>query len=1223
MIEKFVNKYPISKTLCFKLTPVGRTKENIKDKMILKQDIELNNNAQIVKGYMDRYYKHYIDSVLSAVSFETEIKGTIERYAKLYFITSRSIKESDDLDKIEKKLCSAIAETFTKDERYKKLNKKEFIKEVLPEYLTDQNEKNIVAKFNKAVTYFTGFWENRANIFSKDVKAGAIGYRCIVDNLPKFLDNVKSYEKISAVLREDVLKALEEKVSELTGNELKDMFTVDYFSFALSQTEITHYNNAVGEINKQINLYNQQIAKGDRSKRLPLLKALYKQILSDRESIFIIPEEIKDDDEALSLINNYFNGITDQNGMLVELKNIFEGFSEYDHDGIHIKAGAPVTDISNAVFGSRSTISEAWNNEYEQAHPLKPGKEESYYDNEKKEYKKIKSFPITELQRLGGESGSIVKYYSETVCELIDKIKTDYAGQSDFLSKPYNENKRLSANDKRVADIKDLLDDVKALEKLVKPLEGTGKEEEKDNEFYARFLPLLGEFTSADFIYNRIRNYVTKKPYSNKKIKLNFDTSQLMQGWDVNKEKDCLAVLMRRHKNYYIGIMEKKHNKIFKNTPNAADDEEYYNKVIYKQIQDAKKYISKKQIMPQDPPKHIVEFLQKKELDKESLTHAEIITFIDYCQNDFLVNYPMIIDENGKNYFSFVFKAPEDYESLDDFFEDVEKQAYRISYKKIPVSYIDELVDTGKLYLFQFSNKDFSPYSKKKPNLHTMYFKILFDECNLENVVYKLRGGAEMFYREASIKKNEMVIHHANEKLENKNPDNKKKESVFEYDIIKDKRYTKPQFSLHMSIEMNFKAPNEKFINDEIREELKTKKNVYLIGIDRGERNLIYTSVIDSNGKIVEQRSWNLIGEETGHAVDYQKLLDKREGEMDKARKDWKTIGSIANIKEGYLSQVIHYICELVVKYDAIIAMEDLSDGFVKRRVSIGKQVYKKFENMLTEKLNYLVRKSNDINEPGGLLKAYQLTNKVDGKTRTAIQNGIIFYVPAWLTSKIDPTTGFVSLLNPKYTNREAAREFFGRFDDIRYNAAEGYFELDLDYDKFPKCNYDYRKKWTVCTYGDRIETFRNPDNNNKWDNKKVDLTAEYKNLFKEFGIDIEGDIKGQIITQNTEKFFRGLIRLLRLTLQMRNSITKNVDVDYIISPVKNSEGRFYDSRSYKKTDKVSVPVDADSNGAYHIALKGLWAVKQIKQADDPAKAKIAISKTEWLKLAQTKDNIG
>lgn len=70
-----------------------------------------------------------------------------------------------------------------------------------------------------------------------------------------------------------------------------------------------------------------------------------------------------------------------------------------------------------------------------------------------------------------------------------------------------------------------------------------------------------------------------------------------------------------------------------------------------------------------------------------------------------------------------------------------------MSFARVSVSYINQLVEEGKMYLFQIYNKDFSEYSKGTPNMHTLYWKALFDERNLADVVYKLNGQAEMFYR--------------------------------------------------------------------------------------------------------------------------------------------------------------------------------------------------------------------------------------------------------------------------------------------------------------------------------------------------------------------------------------------------------------------------------------------------------------------------------------------
>ena len=67
------------------------------------------------------------------------------------------------------------------------------------------------------------------------------------------------------------------------------------------------------------------------------------------------------------------------------------------------------------------------------------------------------------------------------------------------------------------------------------------------------------------------------------------------------------------------------------------------------------------------------------------------------------------------------------------------------------------MVADGKLYLFQIYNKDFAPGANGTPNMHTLYWKNLFSEENLKNVVLKLNGEAELFYRPAGIK--EPVIH--------------------------------------------------------------------------------------------------------------------------------------------------------------------------------------------------------------------------------------------------------------------------------------------------------------------------------------------------------------------------------------------------------------------------------------------------------------------------------
>ena len=102
------------------------------------------------------------------------------------------------------------------------------------------------------------------------------------------------------------------------------------------------------------------------------------------------------------------------------------------------------------------------------------------------------------------------------------------------------------------------------------------------------------------------------------------------------------------------------------------------------------------------------------------------------------------------------------------------------------------------------------------------------------------------------------------------------------------------------------------------------------------------------------------------------------------------------------------------------------------------------------------------------------------------------------------------------------------------------------------------------------------------------------KGITLEEGTDIKALIEGIEADVKNASFFSSFFYALKTTLQMRNS---NADTreDYILSPVVR------DGKQFCTTDEVNkgkdadgnwisrLPVDADANGAYHIALKGLY----------------------------------
>ena len=1248
-IESFTNRYSLSKTLRFRAIPVGDTQKNFELNHMLEKDKQRAEYYAKAKSLIDKYHRHYIEGIFSNIksaegfdSFLSEHRG----YADLYESRER---DKNALENSEAAMRKFLADALKAGENYKSLGKKEMIQEILPAYLDsigDEEGKAVIAEFANFSTYFTGFFTNRANMYSAEEKSTAISYRCINDNLPKFLDNRKVFTKFELTdTLADQWKQLNEEFQGVYGTVAEDVFSVDYFPFVLAQTGIEQYNAVIGGytkpdgtkvqgLNEYINLHNQQIDKKDKeTKRIPKLKLLYKQILSDQQSLSFIPEAFKSDDEVLGAIKAFYDAREDGkidsiSETLDRIKELFLALPSFDQNGLFVKNDLALTTVCNGAFGYWGTVESAWNDEYDETHRFKAT--EKYTDARKKAYKSTGSFSLAAIQHYA-EQKPTDKKDVKTVCEWFQAeiaqkcaaVSDAYTAAKNLLEQPYTAPKKLCANDAAIETIKNALDSLKDLERVMKLLLGTGKEADKDESFYGEFFVRYERLRELDRLYDRVRNYMTQKPYNTEKIKLNFDNPQFLGGWDRNKESDYSAVMLQKDGRYYVAVMAAGSKKSFESIPLVKDGEAVYEKVIYKLLPGPNKmlpkvFFSQKGIKTFNPPKEILEkYARGTHKTGDSFNLEDCHNLIDYFKSAISIHPDW-------SQFGFEFSDTSSYRNIGEFYNEVKNQGYSISFCHVPVSYVDKLVQEGKLYLFQLYNKDFSSHSKGTPNLHTLYFKMLFDERNLADVVFKLNGESEMFYREASISRAEQIVHPKDQPIPNKNEHNKKKQSTFAYYVVKDRRYTVDQFMIHIPITLNFTASGSDNINLDVRRALKDCDDNYVIGIDRGERNLLYISVIDSKGRIVEQYSLNeIVNEHHGltHKTDYHALLDQKEKERLEARTNWKAVENIKELKEGYISQVVHKICQLVEKYDAIIVMEDLNFGFKRvRGGKFEKSVYQKFEKMLIDKLNYYADKKKQPAELGGVLNAYQLTNKFDSFKKMGKQNGFIFYVPAYLTSKIDPTTGFADFLHPRYESIAASQRLVGAFDRIAYNEAENYFEFDLDYGKFEKCAYYGQKKWTVCTFGRRIETFRNEEKNSEWDNREIDLTEAFKALFSAYGVDWRAGLQAQLLAQTEKEFWVRLIRLIALTLQLRNSETGNAEKDYLISPVRNAAGQFYNSDDYKGVEKSPLPIDADANGAYNIARKGLWVIEQFKKCgtdEDLFKTDLAIKNAEWLDYVQ------
>lgn len=1251
MFKGLVNQYSISKSIKFELIPQGETKDNLEKSGWITKDEQLSKDCVEVKKIIDEYHKEVIDEALKNAKL-TKLKDFYEYYNK----DNLSGDEKKKFNDIKKALRKEVYEYLKKHKKFNKLFSGKFISKDLPDYVCGNKEQEkLIKEFLKFTTYFKGFNENRKNIYSPEEKSTSICYRLINDNLPKFIDNINNFNKY---IKPAIEKNMESDLKCLLGDKkLDNIFTLENFNNVLTQEGIDEYNRIIGGyelengvkvkgINEHINLYNQNIPKKER---IPKLGQLFKQILSDRNSNSLLMVNFDSDEEVLETIKEFH--INFKNNVLecaeaIGLVDIIKGLNRYNLDKIYIKNDKSLAEISQNLFGNWSYINNKLVESYDKDNLKENNKISNKYIKEREKYFKNKeSYSIGELNKvILNDSITIEEYFINTLNKIVEEIDFRFENFNNCIGE--GSVKSLAKDKKKVQIIKDYLDKVKELQNFIKPLMGGSKEGDKDLGFYNDFEVLWNRLSELNPLYNKARNYMTRKPFSTEKIKLNFGNPELLGGWAKNKECDYSSILLKDSNFYYLGIMDKGSKEYFKNYDAPKNIEDTLYKMNYLQIADPSKDIQNLMVIDgktvkkngrkdENGENKLLEQLKNQYLPQEINMIRKEKTYSKLNSNfkkEDLIKFIDFYKERTKEYYSefnFDFRESQYYDNFRDFTDHINQQAYQLEFFPVSKEYIYKLVREGKLYLFKIYNKDFSQNKKDgnkgTPNLHTIYWNMIFDKRNLENVVYKLDGGAEVFFRKKSIEDEKRVIHYANEKLNNKNKDNKKKVSCFSYDLIKDRRYTMDKFQFHVPITLNFVSKGTKNINEEVNRIVKANDDIHIMGIDRGERNLLYICIIDIHGNIKHQESLNIITSKFNnedHKVDYHKLLEERQGSMEAARLNWDNIQSIKEIKEGYLSQCIHRIVTLMMEYKCIIAMEDLNFGFKRGRQKIDMNIYQKFEKMLIDKLNFLVDKKIEPWEIGGALKAYQLTNKFEGFNKLGKQSGILYYVPAWMTSKIDPTTGFVNLLYYKYENVDAAINFISKFNDITYNNSgsseeERYFQFDLDYNNFTNSYKGTRKNWTICTYGTRVMKCRNLNNRNQWDYKEVCLTKEFINLFEKYGIGYNSDeLKKEVLSQRDKGFLEELIGLINLTLQMRNS---NKEQDYIISPVKNSLGTFYDSRKAKD----DLPKDGDANGAYNIARKGLICVNKIKDTDldKTPKPKLNITNEEWLKFAQQEKN--
>lgn len=1137
---------------------------------------------------------------------------------------------------------------------------------------TEEEILNALGHFKGFFTYLSGFNQNRENYYvTKDEKATAVATRIVSDNLPRFCDNLilfagnqNGYLDIYNLLK-TAGNSLVDKDDQVLEEIKSELFKIEYFNKCLSQHGIEAYNKQISNANFLINLYNQSKSKEDGFKKLSLFKTLYKQIgCGEKKSLFFelthnkkAEAEIarKDDKDAFSVEEilqladltgkRLFVGETDD-GLINTVPELLSYLmNKGDYSGVYWSKVA-VNSISNKYFAN-------W---YELKEKLRDAK--IFNKGKKGDEEEIKIPEVVELQGLfevldgvedwqmglfknsileDAEKKSIIERSNSASEALLELIFDDITKCSKLFSVMAHDVLKLKGYTEEDSKhkIKIWMDQALTVNQMLKyfvvrankikgaPVDSTLTE--GLNNILNGEVDFAGQKHRVDWFkwYDAVRNYLTRKPQDDakkNKLKLNFENSNLAGGWDMNKESANSCIILRDpEKRQYLAIIakpkkpQKGHNKIFeKNDKNTLYDliqgNEVWQKMNYKLLPGPNKMLPKCLLPGKNRFKYgaTLELLEvyDKGLFKKGVDFSKESLFkvIDFYKKG-LEKY------EDWQCFNFKFKETKDYQDISQFYTDVEKQGYRLSFVNVDKSVLDGLVDQGKIYLFEIKNQDNNANKKTnhQDNLHTLYWNAVFEDVLNKP---KLNGEAEVFYRKALSK----------DKLEWTNDHNGK-------EVIKNYRFSKEKFLFHVPITLNFCLKDLR-MNDLAKEELSKNTETTFLGIDRGEKHLAYYYLVDQNGIPVKDKTGKTVqgtlnlpfvdqdgnpriikvekrvidkdGNEKKEIVeckDYNEMLIARAGDRDFARKNWQTIGTIKKLKEGYISQAIRKIADLAMEHKAFIVMEDLNTGFKRGRQKIENSVYQKFELALAKKLNFLVDKKVPLGEVGSVTRALQLTPPVTnyGDIENRKQVGIMLYTRANYTSQTDPVTGW----------RKRVYLQKGSEDKIKEQIIEKFTEITFDGKDY--C-FEYKdglgKKWRLYSGKngkslDRYRGYRDKAHDN-WTVVKINLMEILDGIFVDF--DKSRSLLAQIVDEDLQlakvsaehtaweslRFALDLIQQIRNTGESGNQR----DTDFLQSPIRDENEDHFDSREVKE----GLPTSGDANGAFNIARKGVLMNEHIKR---------------------------
>ena len=1188
--------------------------------------------------------------------------GEAFQVAGKYYVQeiSKAQKDGKEIKTKKDKLFECL--TDAKVLNYLIVNVKEFAE---ASGLGENELKEHLEQFKGFWGYLGGYNTNRENYYATEKEQStAVATRIVHENLPTFCSNALRFEKRKEEYL-DIYRYLkdnnrETKIKNTQGEEIEaepiteTVFQIEHFNKCLAQSQIEEYNRIIGNYNYLINLYNQARREETGFKKIDEFETLYKQIgCGKKESMF---ETLQDDSDVKNLLQKakdvgdvMFKGSGD-----VEINTLpafIKFLQECDNwDGLYMSSAA-INKISNVYFTNWHSVKDrlkdakanaciTYDKNREEPIKLRDAVELSglfaVLDTERSEHffkeSLFKDDETNEYRGVLDKALAPSKNLINLLCFDIERNIKTFLQESDSivaLEKFKDENHQEGEEDQTIKKIKDWFDAATDAMRIVRYF-AVRKSKMKGNLPNVTMEQALSNLLYNDDArwfkwYDLIRNYLTKKPQDDakeNKLKLNFGNPSLLDGWSDGQEKKKAATILKYDNELYLCILK---------TKNVFDTSKEDNPIYQVAQSNASRLILRNLKFQTLAGKGFLgeNNISYGEMGKSNPTKA-IQCLQKIIKERYVKKYPLLE--------KFVVNTYSDKSKFDAEITETLKECYVCEFVPIDWRLVTEKQNNDELFLFKIHCKDYQPNTTGKKDLQTMYW----EDVLTDGSKHQLCAGAEIFMREP-VPNESPVKHRVGSKMVNKRdkdgktiPEqiyreiylyvNGKKKDIsavaqkyideqkaiikdVKHEIIKDKRFygEEPKYMFHCPIKLHFEAKDPKYafpeVNAKITDMLQQTDNLQFIGIDRGEKHLVYSCIIDKDSKIVKCNHHDNI-----NGTDYVQKLEAVADERIIAKKNWQAQNKIKDLKSGYISHVVHRLVEETIKDGekiaphAYLVLEDLNSEMKRGRQKIEKQVYQNLETALAKKLNFVVDKNAKQGELGSVSKALQLTppisnyQDIEGKK----QFGVMLYTRANYTSVTDPATGWRKTIYIKNGKEEDIKnQILEKFSDFGFDGKDYYFEYTE-----PHAGHTWRLY--SGKNGESLPRFQNrkqlQQDKNIWVPEQINVVEILDQLFANF--DKEKSFKEQIeqgfelkkIDGRSETAWQSLRYALDLIQQIRNSGEKNSkDDNFLYSPVRNEKGEHFDTTNHENNGDLELIVDADANGAYNIARKGLIMDAHIK----------------------------